>query len=160
MGNRLSCRTRSLEGEQARVLRLVLKPGFGARLTASPVLQARVLRELPHGLQTLVHRGALFDVLEVEVENNLLIEHLFNLLDVNDDGFVLLEELLGQLARCSAGLPLRVGHVVDATALPEPREWSRRDDALELQAAFAFHLFDLDNKCVKDDMVHCVLSCM
>jgi len=57
---------------------------------------------------------------------------------------VSLRELLSQLARCAAGLALRTGGHPGGEP-PSPRDWMNRGDAAQLQAAFAFRLFDLDD---------------
>ena len=128
---------------QEDVLELVLQPHFAERLRGSNGLRQRVLAALPQGLATAISRRALFSTLRLE-EDRLLNAHFYRLLDMNGDGFVTLQELLAQLAQVASGRPPLYGSA-KRLPTPGPRDWEQRADALQLQAAFAFRLLDLDD---------------
>ncbi len=78
------------------------------------------------------------------MEENTLDSRMWSLLDVDDDGWVSLEDVLVCFSRAASGDTLRPNITAPAPLRP-PCVWENEHDALSRQAAFAFQLYDLNN---------------
>jgi hypothetical protein len=92
---------------------------------------------LPSGLDTPLSKTSFCQALRLE--DTVVLARLWGLLDTNEDGFPSVGEVLASLARVAAGQPLRGKHI------PSAMDWKALPSARDIQLAFAFALYDLDD---------------